>query len=172
MNKKSQKTQLKIEQAMFELLKEKPYAELTVAEIAQRAMVSRMAFYRNFGGKDAILTRFLQQEFAAFIQDIKEHDLNSLEQQLTAYLSHFKNNPDLMRVLLKAGFEGELLNQQTAYLHRLLIEYHPELDLSDYAISYQSGGIYMLLVWWVNDDFTAPVELLVDYARRHIMLNK
>lgn len=39
MNKKSQKTQLKIEQAMFELLKEKPYAELTVAEIAQRAMV-------------------------------------------------------------------------------------------------------------------------------------
>ena len=77
-----------------------------------------------------------------------------------------------MRVLLKAGFEGELLNQQTAYLHRLLIEYHPELDLSDYAISYQSGGIYMLLVWWVNDDFTAPVELLVDYARRHIMLNK
>ena len=30
----------------------------------------------------------------------------------------------------------------------------------------------MLLVWWVNDDFTAPVELLVDYARRHIMLNK
>ena len=77
-----------------------------------------------------------------------------------------------MRVLLKAGFEGELLNQQTAYLHCLLIEYHPELDLSDYAISYQSGGIYMLLVWWVNDDFTAPVELLVDYARRHIMLNK
>ena len=68
MNKKSQKTQLKIEQAMFELLKEKPYAELTVAEIAQRAMVSRMAFYRNFGGKDAILTHFLQQEFAAFIQ--------------------------------------------------------------------------------------------------------
>ena len=129
MNKKSQKTQLKIEQAMFELLKEKPYAELTVAEIAQRAMVSRMAFYRNFGGKDAILTHFLQQEFAAFIQDIKEHDLNSLEQQLTAYLSHFKNHPDLMRVLLKAGFEGELLNQQTGYLHRLLIEYHPELDL-------------------------------------------
>lgn len=30
----------------------------------------------------------------------------------------------------------------------------------------------MLLVWWVNDDFTTPVELLVDYARRHIMLNK
>lgn len=156
---------------MFELLKEKPYAELTVAEIAQRAMVSRMAF-TVISVAGCNLDAFLQQEFAAFIQDIKEHDLNSLEQQLTAYLSHFKNHPDLMRVLLKAGFEGELLNQQTAYLHRLLLEYHPELDLSDYAISYQSGGIYMLLVWWVNDDFAAPVELLVDYARRHIMLNK
>ncbi|MCI1911166.1 MAG: hypothetical protein LKJ14_05145 [Lactobacillus amylovorus] len=51
-----------------------------------------------------------------------------------------------MKTLLDAGFEGSLLNLQTRYLRKLFTVYHPDLNLPDYAIAYQSGSIYMLLV--------------------------
>ena len=51
-----------------------------------------------------------------------------------------------MKALLDAGFEGSLLNLQTRYLRKLFTVYHPDLNLSDYAIAYQSGSIYVLLV--------------------------
>jgi hypothetical protein len=42
--------------------------------------------------------------------------------------------------------------------------------LPDYAIAYQSGGIYMLLIWWVKQDYATPLEDLINYAEKHIML--
>ena len=48
--------------------------------------------------------------------------------------------------------------------------YHPNLNLPDYAIAYQSGSIYMLLVWWVKQDYVTPLAELTAYAEKHIML--
>ena len=75
-----------------------------------------------------------------------------------------------MKLLLAAGPEGNLLNFQTQYLSKLLKVYHPDLHLTDYTISYQSGGIYMLLVWWVKQNYQTYLDILIDYAQKHIML--
>ena len=141
MNMKSLHTQQQIEKAMFSLLQKKPYVEISIAEITRKAKV-----------------------------DINEHKLKSLTEQLTAYLTFFKNNPEIMKTLLDAGFEGSLLNFQTRYLKKLLEVYHPDLHLPDYAVAYQSGGIYMLLVWWVKQNYSTPLEELITYAEKHIML--
>ena len=75
-----------------------------------------------------------------------------------------------MKSLLAAGLEGSLLNFQTQYLNKLLKVYHPDLHLTDHAISYQSGGIYMLLVWWAKQNYQTDLDILIDYAQKHIML--
>lgn len=75
-----------------------------------------------------------------------------------------------MKALLDAGFEGSLLNLQTRYLRKLFTVYHPDLNLLNYAIAYQSGSIYMLLVWWVKQDYVTPLAELTAYAEKHIML--
>lgn len=73
-----------------------------------------------------------------------------------------------MKALLDAGFEGSLLNLQTRYLRKLFTVYHPDLNLPNYAIAYRS--IYMLLVWWVKQDYVTPLAELTAYAEKHIML--
>lgn len=98
------------------------------------------------------------------------HKIKTLKDQLKTYLDFFKKNPQLMKSLLAAGLEGILLNFQTRYLNKLLKIYHPDLHLEDYAIAYQSGGIYMLLVWWVKQDYQTDLAVLIDYAQKHIML--
>lgn len=170
MNMKSLHTQQQIEKAMFSLLQKKPYVEISIAEITRKANVSRTSFYRNYNQKNDVLTSFLANQYQKFIIDINEHKLKSLTDQLTAYLTFFKNNPEIMKTLLDAGFEGSLLNFQTRYLKKLLEVYHPDLHLTDYAIAYQSGGVYMLLLWWVKQDYATPLKELINYAEKHIML--
>lgn len=169
MNMKSIRTQHQIEKALFSLLTKKPYAEISIAEITRKAEVSRTSFYRNYENKDAVLAQFLASQYQKFIDDINNHHIKTLKDQLTTYLEFFKNNPQLMKSLLATGLEGNLLNFQTEYLNKLIKAYHPDLHLTDYAISYQSGGIYMLLVWWVKQDYATPLTELIDYAVKHIM---
>lgn len=170
MNKKSLRTQHQIENALFDLLEEKEYSEISVAEITRLANVSRTSFYRNYDQKDNVINDYIKQKYNQLITDIEKNKLSSLSSQLTAYLSFFKNNPKIMPLLLNAGFEGMLLNEQTSYLNKLLKNYHTDLNLTDYAISYQSGGIFMLLVWWVKQNYQTPLRDLVAYAQKHIMI--
>lgn len=170
MNMKSLHTQQHIEKALFSLLQKKPYTEISIAEITRKAHVSRTSFYRNYSQKNDVLTLFLANQYKKFIVAINEHKLKTLTKQLVAYLTFFKENPKVMKILLDPGFEGSLLNFQTRYLKKLLSVYHPDLNLPDYAIAYQSGGIYMLLIWWVKQDYATPLEDLINYAEKHIML--
>ncbi|GAA3627884.1 TetR/AcrR family transcriptional regulator [Lactobacillus hamsteri] len=170
MNKKSLHTQHKIEKALFKLLETKSYPEITISQITRLAKVSRTSFYRNYEQKDSVISEFIKRRYDRLILDIKENHLDDLSKQLIAYLSYFKENPTIMPRLLDAGFEGMLLNEQTIYLNNLLQICHPGLKLEDYAISYQSGGIFMLLVWWVKQNYQTPLEDLVAYAHKHIMI--
>ena len=44
-----------IEDALFELMKEKDFARITISEIAKRADVGRRTFYRLYTGKEEVL---------------------------------------------------------------------------------------------------------------------
>lgn len=82
MNMKIVRTQQQIEQSLFSLLPKKPYAEIPIAEITRKADVLRTSFYHNYENKDSVLAQFL----ANHIDDINEHKLKSLTEQLTVYL--------------------------------------------------------------------------------------
>lgn len=86
MNMKSVRTQQQIEQSLFSLLQKKPYAEIPIAEITRKADVLRTSFYRNYENKDSVLAQFLANQYQKFIDDINEHKLKSLTEQLTVYL--------------------------------------------------------------------------------------
>ena len=86
MNMKSVRTQQQIEQSLFSLLQKKSYAEISIAEITRKADVSRTSFYRNYENKDSVLAQFLANQYQKFIDDINEHKLKSLTEQLTVYL--------------------------------------------------------------------------------------
>lgn len=102
MNMKIVRTQQQIEQSLFSLLPKKSYAEISIAEITRKADVSRTSFYRNYENKDSVLVQFLANQYQKFIDDINEHKLKSLTEQLTVYLIFSKRiqvlwKPCLMR---------------------------------------------------------------------------
>ncbi len=47
-----------IKDALFEILMEKDFRDITISEITRRAKVGRMTFYRNFSRKEEIVVFF------------------------------------------------------------------------------------------------------------------
>lgn len=52
--------------ALFELLKEKPYDKISIREISQKADLTRQTFYHNFSSKDMLLMYKSDQLFEEF----------------------------------------------------------------------------------------------------------
>ena len=100
----------RMEEAFWEILAEKPYAQITVGEIAKRAQVNKNAFYYHFDGLGALaaqaLDSMLPREMARMLlmnggpsKGIDEIEANAL-----------LRNPDLKkridRALLVVGKNG------------------------------------------------------------------
>ena len=64
-----------ITNALMELLKEKPYEEITVTDIAERSQLVRKTFYRNFTGKDEIIECYFQDICKKFICEFKNNQV-------------------------------------------------------------------------------------------------
>ena len=46
-----------ITNSLFELMKKKPYADISITEITDKAKVNRVSFYRNFISKEDIIDK-------------------------------------------------------------------------------------------------------------------
>lgn len=64
-----------IEDAFRALLAERPYAEITVAEIASRATVNRATFYLHFEDKEHLATSMMREELDAALFARLEHGM-------------------------------------------------------------------------------------------------
>ena len=51
--------------ALFQLMETRPYAEITIREIAEVAGVSRSSFYRNFNTKEELLNTYITSLYLA-----------------------------------------------------------------------------------------------------------
>lgn len=60
-----------ITNSLFELIKVKPYSEISINEITDNAKVHRASFYRNFSSKEDIIEKWLNRVTVNFIESSK-----------------------------------------------------------------------------------------------------
>ena len=95
-----------IYEALVELMKQKPYGEITITDITKKAGVSRMAYYRNYQDKDDILISHYKKELSTATVKIapgseREHWLNHIRRN--------SQNP-IFDYVIQAGLYGRVLD--------------------------------------------------------------
>lgn len=132
--------------ALIALMQEKPYADVTATDIAARAGVSRMAFYRNFASKEEIINRYIDtvgnqvSETVARTAGLREY-FETLFRQLAHHSAMIKK-------VCSANL-GELI---LAYLNKKLF-FTPlkakKLVIDKYRLRFFAGAFYNVLVEWI-----------------------
>ncbi|HFI0634790.1 TPA: TetR/AcrR family transcriptional regulator [Streptococcus suis] len=123
-----------ITQALFLLINLKNYDEITITDIAKKAGVTRISFYRNFESKEDILRQEMKKRF----ENVKV-DINS-EFTIGTMFEFFNQNKDLISAMFKSKREVLLLELiATDNVQQLPLE-----------MAYSVATVNYLLLGWAN----------------------
>lgn len=102
MDVRIERTRRSLQEALFDLARDRPLEELTVADIAQRAGVNRSSFYQHYADKETLLADALDtavERAGAFLPEtITAPD--GPQRALVAYLRHIDERADVYRRVL------------------------------------------------------------------------
>lgn len=166
-DRRSQRTHRLVSSAFAELLVEKPYEEILVQDILDRADIGRTTFYAHYFDKEDVLNSIVELELELLTSQIshaaaKQRVVPSLELFEHAYHSENQQFRALMRSrageFLWEALQAALCRAIESALSTLYAEKRsPPIPLPVVS-QYLAGAFLTLLKWWVAADMPYPPE--------------
>lgn len=132
--------------AFLQLVEQMPYSEITVTEIAKRAGVSRMTYYRNYSSKEDILIKQIDELLASFEKEIDSGRMQWKE-LWNLFFHHFRHSR-LIAAMIKAGLQNDIYQCFSNHIHHIFQDRFL-WDMTDYhnilLVDYQIGALFGLL---------------------------
>jgi len=148
--------------AIAALIEEKPYADIAVREITERADVGYMTFYRHYESKDHllfahmrdILEETLAPYYAQSCHEIGFGVFRAVEQnRRLSKIVFLDDNALLVRRLLRDHIANNIQNTPG-----LLPEREHDVITHEIAATHFAASAINLISWWLNREFPYPVE--------------
>ena len=176
MDLRVKKTYKALVEALMELMEERPFEEITVAALCDRAMIRRTTFYKHFTDKYEVLDFALQSLWDELMGEVGHpsdarsphgYGLEFMQQCREFVSAHEK----LMDNIILDGMYGTVVNVMRDVLTRNLTAGFREerkkgaqlLAEPEVEASFMAGGIMEILrCWWVS----GRSESVVDGARQ------
>lgn len=152
--------------ALIQLMEQRPYDKITITDIAKKAGVSRMSYYRAFKSKEDILIRYSDKVFAGLLEEISGMDTLTVrqfmllifricqrEQELLCALSAAKLYEQVSHYLIDCGF---CLAERVFGMD--------EQDVwTDYWVHRQVGMTLFVLMRWMERGMLETPEKMADF---------
>ena len=152
-----------ISQALLLLMREKPYAEITIGEITHRAGVNRSTYYRHFDTKESIVRFYLDTVMCEYRQVFAEkQSMDFTLYLLTMFQTFYRHKEDLL-LLHGEGLSIYLLDVLMKHFRFEEIANGASIE-QQYRASYHLGGIYNNMLLWFSHGMTEPPKEMARVA--------
>lgn len=159
--------------ALMILMEKKNFKEISITEIAKKAGVSRMAFYRNYNIKEDIVATYIDELFQEYSNEILNHEKKDVYENLRLYFSYFRKNEKLIYNLINSNLINILLEKCIESFHALSRDaacnksFSPEKQ--KYWIEFIAGGLYNILIDWAKGGMIESDENMAEIVCSLIM---
>ncbi len=156
-----------IETALFRLMNEKPFDDITVSEVIESSGVSRMGFYRNFMKKEDVIGNFFVRIFTNEIEKIKkERPLNfGARNVVSTCTEKFLEYREQTEVVIKSLTLEQLYPMFEKCFFALAPENAKEKPMHFYSSYLFLSELFMLVIKWVQGGYQeTPAELTKMYG--------
>lgn len=152
-----------IAQSIFLLMDEKPFSEITITEIIQRAGVARASFYRNFSYKEEAISYYLIEKMKQFKLQNKQSGIKIYHYEAILNTMQFvvKYKKEL-RSLFNAGLSQILLESINSYL----FEVYPiqsDNEAEKYILYSYGGSLFNIIYHWVSSGLHESAEEIAHF---------
>ena len=154
--------------ALLQLMKEKPFKDIQITEIADRAQVSRPTFYLHYRSKEELLLSQVDLVFAEFFQEfsnkIAEGNYDRLKYCILIF-QYWERNAETLRMVIRADLHEAFRERLRMYFSMAVSQLTtPEEKsksnekLAEFIIDFESGGVYQLLLHWITQGLPYSAE--------------
>ena len=178
MDKRIEKTNHQLYEALATLLNLKPYGKITVEDLLQESSISRSTFYAHFKTKDEVLVSItkmiLHHVFSHSLKEETTHDFSKASifdysHLITHTLYHLHDEKNLIAAILSSEskdiFLRDLRNEITHIAEKALDlgilrlkELPKELRISEIVETF-----IVTILYWFNTDCKETPETLTTY---------
>ncbi len=158
-------------EALLALMQEKPYQDISICELTERATLSRRTFYRLFDSIDEILLYHLLSLWTEKSDELyRSSDKSYLH--TSEFALHFWYEHKELTLLL---YQNNLLSVVLDFVNTISQEiYHRQKgdhtlaknpEALEYALSYSSGGIVNIIFTWASKGMDKTPEELMQLLK-------
>ncbi|MFV0558368.1 MAG: TetR/AcrR family transcriptional regulator [Enterococcus sp.] len=181
---KTNKTKNQLRKALLELLKEESITQISTSQIARKAELNRVTFYRHFDDKwdilESIENDFLNQLLTPHsnlrLKLQTTHDLTATQPapELLVFLNVFRENLDLLKILMASGTESNFTHRLMKQLLRLEQLSHPYLKINHSTaekelFSYATiSSLLGMIQFWINHPEYSTKEIADFFFKMRI----
>lgn len=156
-------------QALMLLMRDKKLKSISVTDIAAKAGISRMTYYRNFASKEHVLRTYMQiltQDYAESLGSTgtphrdRKHILQAVQ--------CFRENLDFFTCLEQEGLSNILLEGISDFLMECKTDAKDNFERAC-ALQYYAGALYNVCMYWFRTGMEETDEEVADaimYAMR------
>lgn len=166
-DRRSQRSQHALIDALIELMAEKSYDSISIKEIVEKANVGRSTFYAHYQTKDDLVRGgfelILDETLNQIVYNDKEDNLTF---DLTMFFKHAEGHYQFYKNLMW-GSGYKILTQdelvilsekiQQRFANCFSIDNNNSVPLNILSYSF-SGSLFILLKWWLDNKMPLPPE--------------
>jgi AcrR family transcriptional regulator len=177
-DRRSQRTQQALLDALIALLAVKPYDEISINDIVDRANVGRSTFYAHYQAKDDLLKNGFERVLDMLVHHISFGGADQgLQLDTTPLFRHAKGHYQLYRTLVwGSGFElltrdgHATLSAKFQESFSLLLSGKTEPSIPLAVLSYSMAGtLLILLKWWLDNKMPYSPERMDEIFQQLVM---
>ncbi|MBQ7499708.1 MAG: TetR/AcrR family transcriptional regulator [Clostridia bacterium] len=135
--------------ALIDLMKEKDFNQITITEIANKAGVSRMAYYRYYTSKSDILNQYIDEVISSVNISIKlDYSENKMYVYFREMFEQLGKHREVGIEILKANLGELFLNSLTKNMFAIFGKENMTVR-QKYELHLVIGGFASLFVHWL-----------------------
>lgn len=163
-------------EALMAELAERPFEEITVKDICERAMVHRTTFYKHYEDKYALLEQGMRQMYAALVAGAQHappsvFSLDDPPPYFVRLFDHVAEHQQFYRLMLCGEGNGRFQKLVKDYvadvaddkLGAVVATQQRANVAAAMRVQFLAGGVLSLLAWWLEKDMPLSSYQMARY---------
>lgn len=140
-----------ITKALFQLMHEKSFSDISISELIRAAGVARVSFYRNYESKEDVLLTLIEDVLEQFREtiDCNEADYYTY-QNIHRSFEYFKIYGNFVLDLYRFGY-GSILLEKLNRFHEEIAGTMPNSSIEKYKLYMYMGALFNTAIMWLQN---------------------
>lgn len=151
-----------ITKALFRMMHEKSFSDISISELIREAGVARVSFYRNYDSKEDVLLTLIEDILEQFRGTVNYEDSDYYTyRNIRRSFEYFKEYGDFVLDLYQFGY-GSILLEKLNQFHEEVAGTMPNSSIEKYQLYMYMGALFNTAIVWLRNGAKEEVGDITD----------